>query len=154
MATNLVLIFIDVSCTKTLTCELILVKKHYQREDRVLLDLALVLASIHQSSDLPEGYTTTGTGSTKPCPEVPRPVPWTYPIAAISLEPMPRVLDSQPPKADVHRLPSAADDMAKSTGAKSSSSSSKFSLPSSDNGRTWSRLRLAILLVWMNLTWT
>ena len=43
VATNLVLIFIDVSCTKTLTCELILVKKHYQREDRVLLDLALVL---------------------------------------------------------------------------------------------------------------
>ena len=44
VATHLVLIFIDVSCTKTLTDELTAIgEKHYQREDRVLLDLALVL---------------------------------------------------------------------------------------------------------------
>ena len=44
MATNLVLIFIDVRCTKTLTEELTVIGEntYYQREV-VLLDLALAL---------------------------------------------------------------------------------------------------------------
>ena len=43
VATNLLLIFIDVSCTKTLNEELTVIGEKYYQTETVLLDLALVL---------------------------------------------------------------------------------------------------------------